>query len=123
MPSNPLTPLISSFSVIIDRQDKDTCRDLPWSFGAFLYEVPRCLGSNESLDAAADALAAGYGHFLRSRHSPASEVCLQKYSKALKSLRNSLSNVETACESATLCSIMIVMLVEVSSSRFLAKSI
>ena len=91
----------------------DTCHNLAWNFGAFIYDVPRWLGSNAALDAAADALVAGYGHFCGARYSNANELCLEKYSRALRALRITLSTVEEACEPATLCAIMIVMMVEV----------
>ena len=115
-PTNILTTLIASFSHSIDANDQDTRHNLAWNFGGFLYDVPQCLGSNESLDTAADALVAGYIHFRKDRHSKADEVCLQKYSRALRSLRKCLSTEEKACEPATLCAIMIIMAVEVGIS-------
>lgn len=112
-PTNILTALISSFAHSLDSHGKDTRHNLAWNFGGFLYDVPRSLGSNETLDAAADALVAGYDHFRRSRNSTANEMCLRKYSRALGTLRKSLSTVERACEPATLCAIMIIMVIEV----------
>jgi hypothetical protein len=112
-PTSILTALVAAFAHSIGSHDKDTRHNLAWNFGGFLYDVPQCLGSNESLDAAAEALIAGYGHFRRSRHMNASELCLQKYSRALRSLRKCLSTAEKACEPATLCAIMIIMVVEV----------
>lgn len=91
----------------------DTGHSLAWNFGGFVYDVPRCLGSSDALDTAADALVVGYSHFCRARHSNASELCLQKYSAAIRCLRKCLSSVEKACEPATLCAIMIIMVIEV----------
>ena len=117
IPTNALSSLIASFIGSVDGHDTDTGHHLTFNFGVFLHGVPRYLGSNESLDTAADALVAGYDHFRRyGTKAPASVICLGKYSQAVKSLRRSLSTVENACEPATLCAIQIVMVVEVSGT-------
>lgn len=113
-PPDILSSLFTSFARSIDGRDVDTGHHLAFNFGAFLHDIPRHLGSNESLDTAADALVSGYDHFLRhERSTPPSMVCLRKYSRAVKSLRKGLSTVEDACEPATLCAIQLVMMVEV----------
>ena len=117
VPINILSSLIASFIRSVDGHDADTGYHLTFNFGVFLHNVPQYLGSNESLDTAADALVVGYDHFRRyGSKSPASVICLGKYSQAVKSLRRSLSTVEDACEPATLCAIQIVMVVEVSGA-------
>lgn len=118
-PTSILTALIASFTHSIDGKGTDTGHHLAWNFGDFLYDVPRCLGFNESLDAAADALVAGYDHFRRTSYTAASVICLRKYSQALKSLGKCLSTVEVACEPATLCAIMIIMMVEVGKASYM----
>lgn len=112
-PTNILTTLISSFAYSIDTHNMDTRHNLAWNFGDFIYDVPRWLGSNAALDAAADALVASHSHFCRTRYSNANELCLEKYSRALRALRITLSTMEQACEPATLCAIMIIMMTEV----------
>jgi hypothetical protein len=120
IPTNILSFLIASFTRSIDGRDADTGHHLAFNFGVFLHDVPRYLGFNESLDAAADALVAGYDHFrIYGSKTPASVVCLGKYSQAVKSLRKCLSTVENACEPATLCAIQIVMVVEVSPTSLI----
>ena len=87
---------------------------LPWNFGPFVEDVPRYLGANESLDAAVDAVVAGYS-CLRSRKRAAEDrYSLRKYSKALSALANALSKPETATASETLCATKMLMIFEVS---------
>ena len=62
-PTNTLHTLIASFTHRVGGQDIDIGHHLAWNFGSFLYDVPRFLGSNESRDASAKALVAGYDHF------------------------------------------------------------
>lgn len=114
-PISTLSSLIASFTGSIGGHDTDTGHHLAWNFGVFLHDVPRYLGFNEALDAAADALVSGYDHFRQStsRYTTASAICLRKYSQAVKSLRTCLSTVENACEPTTLCAIQIVMTIEV----------
>lgn len=112
-PTNILTTLIASLAHSIDSCDTDTRYSLTWNFGGFLSDVPRYLGSNKALDAAVDALVVGYNRFCISGYANADAFCLEKYSRAISSLRNCLSTIEQACEPGTLCAIMIVMLVEV----------
>jgi hypothetical protein len=116
--ANILTSLTASLAHSIDSCDMDTCYNLSWNFGAFLSDVPRYLGTNKALDAAADALVVGYNQFCRSGYANANALCLEKYSLAISSLRHCLSTVEMACDPGTLCAIMIVMVVEVGKTIF-----
>jgi len=115
-PTNALAALIASFAQTVGGEGIDTGHHLAWNFGDYLYDVPRYLGSNDSLDAAADALVPACSHFRQARYSTANAFCLRKYLRAIKSLRESLSTVEQACEPATLSAIMIIMLLEVGRS-------
>ena len=123
-PTSTLSSLIASFTASIDGRDTDTGHHLAWNFGVFLQDVPRYLGFNEALDAAADALVSGHDHFRRnaSRYTTASVICLRKYSQAVKSLRTCLSTVENACEPTTLCAIQIVMTIEVRENSHVTKT-
>jgi hypothetical protein len=56
IPTNTLTCLIDSYLWSIDAHYSDTSNSLTWNFGAFLEDIPRYLGTNQTLDIAADAL-------------------------------------------------------------------
>jgi hypothetical protein len=116
IPTNALTTLTRAFTHCMNAQGPDTSFHLIWNYGGFLADVPRHLGRNESLDRVSDALVMGYSHFRRARRMTADPVCLDKYAGALRGLRRSLVTTETACEAETLCAIMMLMVVEVSSN-------
>jgi hypothetical protein len=118
----PLVPTIASSSLLnafvhcMNNQGSAISLHLVLNFGGFLKDVPRHLGRNEALDNASDALIAGYNHFRRTRHIATDPMCLYKYTEALRSLRMSLSDTETACETETMCAIQMLMIVEVGSN-------
>ena len=109
--SNDLTRLTSVFVHKID-PSVDIKIQLPWNFGGFLADVPCRLGINESLDAAADALGTAYTGFCAGNVIPHPEA-LVKYSRALNALRRCLSDPVKACSSETLCSVMLLLIIQV----------
>ncbi|CAG7984541.1 unnamed protein product [Penicillium olsonii] len=106
-PGNKTTFLTGSFVGAIKRTN-DLRYNLWWSFGIFLEEVPRRIGSNEALDRAVDALAASHASFC-SRRSISVEA-LSKYSSALRTLRVYLDDSIQATSSNTLCAVMVLLL-------------
>ncbi|CAI7564620.1 unnamed protein product [Penicillium crustosum] len=78
-----------------------------WSFGLFLEDIPRRLGSNEALDRAVDAVTTAHAGFCT--RQPVSTEALAKYSCALKTLRVYLDNPLQASASSTLCAVMILL--------------
>ena len=109
--ANRLTRLIAAFVSKIDAS-ADIRIQLPWNFGDFLSDVPRRLGTNEALDAASDALVTSYTNFIAG-HVVATPDVLIKHSNALSALRRCLGDPVKAYSSETLCSTMILMIVQV----------
>ena len=113
IPSNDMTRLTQVF---VDSMDPslDISVQLVSNFGGFLTLVPRRLGTNEALDAAADALITAYTRY-RSDHKMADSVFLTKHSLALKALHGCLSDPIKAHSSETLCAVMLLLLCQVCS--------
>lgn len=109
-PSNELTNLTTAFVRTIKRST-DLRYNMWWSFGTFLEEVPRRLGSNEALDRAVDAVSTAHGDFCVRRE--ASTDALAKYSQALRMLRVYLDDKVHAQSSSTLCAVMILLICQV----------
>ncbi|KAJ5081657.1 transcriptional regulator family: Fungal Specific TF [Penicillium alfredii] len=109
-PSNNLTLLTNAFVGSIKRST-DLRYNLWWSFGMFLEEVPRRLGSNEALDRAVDAVTSAHANFCARRTM--SVNTLSKYSRALVALRNCLDDSGTAQSSNTLCAVMILLVCQI----------
>ncbi|KAJ5129600.1 uncharacterized protein N7515_005639 [Penicillium bovifimosum] len=105
-PATYITLLTNSFVGIIKRST-DLRFNLWWSFGIFLEEVPRRLGSNEALDRAVDAVTTAHADFCT--HRQASVQALSKYSHALTTLRLYLDDPLQASASDTLCAVMILL--------------
>ncbi|KAJ5550122.1 transcriptional regulator family: Fungal Specific TF [Penicillium sp. DV-2018c] len=106
-PATYMTLLTNSFVAIIKRST-DLRFNLWWSFGIFLEEVPRRLGSNEALDRAVDAVTTAHADFCT--HHPVSVQALSKYSLALKTLRFYLQDPFQARDPNTLCAVMILLI-------------
>lgn len=107
IPSNGLTSLTSAFVRTIKRST-DLRYNLWWSFGSFLEDVPRRLGTNEALDRAVDALTTGHNDFCVTR-AP-SMMALTKYSQALHTLRVCLDDSVHAKSSTTLAAVMVLLI-------------
>ncbi|CAI7644268.1 unnamed protein product [Penicillium glandicola] len=106
-PGNRTTSLTNLFVGAIKRST-DLRYNMWWSFGFFLEEVPRRLGSNEALDRAVDAVTTAHAGFCSRR--PVSVEALAKYSYALKTLRVYLDDPLQASTSSTLCAVMILLI-------------
>jgi len=106
-PGDNITFLTGSFVGAIKRTN-DLRYNLWWSFGIFLEDVPRRLGTNEALDRAVDALTTSHASFC-SRRSVSADA-LSKYSSALRTLRIYLDDPVQASASNTLCAVMILLL-------------
>ena len=109
--SNSLTRLTSAFVDKID-PTADIRIQLPWNFGGFLADIPCRLGTNDALDAASDALVTAYTGFCGGNVGPHPEV-LVKHSRALNALRRCLSDPIKAYSSETLCSVMLLLIIQV----------
>ncbi len=109
--ANKLTRLVASFTFNID-ENADIRIQLPWNFGTFLTDVPRRLGYNEALDAACEVLVAAYANFVAGRVVGSADVVM-KHSNALSALRRCLDDPIKAYSSETLCSTMILIIVQV----------
>ena len=90
----------------------DISYQLSGNFGGFLLEVPRRLGVNEALDAAAEVLVYGHTRYCMGYRSPNTEM-LVKHSRALNALRVCLDDPAQARTSETLCATMILSICEV----------
>ena len=109
--ANSLTRLISAFVSNID-PSADIKIQLPWNFGDFLSDIPRRLGTNEALDAASVSLVTSYTRFIAGDVLATPEV-LVKHASALSVLRRTLDDPVKAYSSETLCSTMILIIVQV----------
>lgn len=106
-PSNSTTRLADAFTQAIKRST-DIRYNLGWSFGIFLEEVPRRLGTNEALDRAVDAVTSAHTDFCKRQHG--SVQALTKYSAALRTLRVYLDDPVHAQETNTLAAVMILLI-------------
>lgn len=88
---------------------------LSWAFGGFILEIPRRLGINEALDAAAHALVITYALYRRDR-ATATTKSLQLQSHAFSALRHCLDDPIKAKSAETLAAIMLIQVLEVCNS-------
>lgn len=116
-PSNSQTVLIMT---LIDKvhltKDSDLRYNLTWAFGTFIQDVPRRLGKNAALDAAATSLALSHVRFSTGRKDAAPEE-LKAYINALSILRNCLSDPVVARDANTLCAVMLLLFSQVSFAQ------
>lgn len=106
-PSNSTTRLAEAFTQAIKRST-DIRYNLGWSFGIFLEDVPRRLGTNDALDRAVDAVTSAHTDFCN--RQPGSVQALTKYSAALRTLRVYLDDPVHAQETNTLAAVMILLI-------------
>lgn len=93
----------------------DIRRNLTWGFGDYLVEVPKRLGTNAALDAAAMALMKCYSRFLQTG-SRATPVEISSYGHALTMLRTCLEDRAVAQSANTLCAVMMLMICQVGET-------
>jgi hypothetical protein len=94
-------------------KDSDLRYNLTWAFGSFIQDVPRRLGKNAALDAAAISLALTHVRYSTGRKDAAPEE-LKAYINALAVLRDSLNNPAVARDANTLCAVMLLLFCQVS---------
>jgi hypothetical protein len=94
-------------------KDSDLRYNLTWAFGNFIQDVPRRLGKNEALDAAATSLALTHVRFSTGRKETTPEE-FKAYINALSVLRNCLNDAVVARDANTLCAIMLLLFCQVS---------
>jgi hypothetical protein len=109
-PNNAVTLLASSFLETI-KPSTNLKFNLLWSYGSFLDDIPRRLGTNEALDTSVAALVCAHPD-LCSRRKVTIEA-LNKYSRALKTLRMYLDTPAMACTTETLCAVMLLLMCQV----------
>ena len=93
-------------------KDSDLRYNLTWAFGNFLQEVPRRLGKNAALDAAATSLALSHDRYSTVRRDAVPEE-IKAYINALTVLRNCLDDPEVARDANTLCAVMLLLFAQV----------
>jgi hypothetical protein len=85
------------------------------AFGPFMYEIPRRIGHNAALDAAAACLV--HAHSSLVQRKPATEVATPRlYLPAVQALQTSLENPREGMSANTLCASVLLGLVEVSGA-------
>lgn len=107
-PSNESTILAGALVSALDV--KDLRYDLT-TYGVFVLDLPRRLGTNKALDAAAEALAVSHPSLYTGKQRP---EMLATYLNALKELRISLSNPNKLQITDTLCAIYLIIICQVS---------
>jgi len=93
-------------------KDSDLRYNLTWAYGGFIQDVPRRLGKNAALDAAATSLALSHVRYSTGRRDAAPEE-LKAYINALKVLRNCLDDPVVARDANTLCAVMLLLFCQV----------
>lgn len=121
VPSNELSSLTLAFISNIS-WSIDISHHLVGTFGAFLMEIPKRLGMNEALDAAADLLMTSYMRYCAGNRSADSEI-LVKNSRALRALGENLDNPVYAHSSETLCATMVMSICQVDTLNTLNEGI
>ena len=84
---------------------------LSWTYGDFLEEIPRRVGTSEALDASVSTLVAAHSH-LSSRTLISRTEALSKYNHALRTLRKALDVPWKACQTETLCACYLLLIAQ-----------
>lgn len=108
-PTNDLSSLANRFIKTI-KPSTDLRYNLWWTFGVYLEDIPRRLGTNEALDRSIEALTAAHAGFCGVNRQGATVEALTSYSQALKTLRIYLDDRVHAQSSNTLCAVMILLI-------------
>jgi hypothetical protein len=108
-PSNRATMAASALLAMLEVTDIRF--DLSF-YGDFLKDIPRRLGTNEALDASVYALVTAFP-WVHSRRQ--STEMVNRYMRALKSLRVYLNDTDKAQSPNALCTIYLVMICQVGS--------
>ena len=110
-PSNEITVLASAL-VQAMRPETSWRFNIAFTYGGFLTLIPPRLGRNAALDASVSVLTEAHADFCNGQ--PASRSVLSKYSQALTKLRICLNDPQVATQSDTLCSVMLLLITQVS---------
>ena len=80
---------------------------ITWTFGGYIEDIPKRIGRNNALDAATAALVTTHSTLRLNRESnrPIPAEAFQKYSHAIRALREYLDIPARARESETLCAV------------------
>ncbi|RDW80927.1 hypothetical protein BP5796_05625 [Coleophoma crateriformis] len=108
-PSNEMTHLTSALIGKLDASD-DIRYHLCWTYGDYLGDIPKRLGTNEALDTAVAALISAHSCLGPRPGKFATPESIQKYGHALMALRILLDNPVRAREPETLCAVMLLMI-------------
>ncbi|KAJ5225863.1 hypothetical protein N7468_007088, partial [Penicillium chermesinum] len=107
--STEISSLITRFGQII-KPSTDPRYNVWWSFGPFLEDVPRRLGTNEALDRAIDVLTTSHNDVCNGRVGTVG--ALAKYSHALRTLSVYVEDPRHAQDSNTLCAVMVLLIAQ-----------
>ena len=106
-----LSATLMSFVSVVDPSTQYKY-NLAWAYGDYLLEIPKRLGTNKALDAAAETMVEA--HRSACLRQPVTTDCLVNYSRALEALRVSLDDAVTAGSAETLCAVMMLLVCQVS---------
>ncbi|KAJ5650673.1 transcriptional regulator family: Fungal Specific TF [Penicillium longicatenatum] len=115
-PDSPTATLTNDLSSLANRFIKtinpstDLRYNLWWTFGAYLEDIPRRLGTNEALDRSIEALTTAHAGFCSVHRQGATVEALASYAQALKTLRIYLDDRVHARSSNTLCAVMVLLI-------------
>ncbi|OAP54320.1 hypothetical protein AYL99_11421 [Fonsecaea erecta] len=104
-PSNDTTRLANAFADKI-KPNVGVQYNLAWTYGDYLNYVPARLGTNEALDSATDAFLMAVATLSDPLGVTSRPVLLEKYGRALASLRKCLDDSVKARAPETLCAIL-----------------
>lgn len=91
--------------------------NLAWTYGDYLNDLPRRLGTNVALDSATEAFLLAVKRSMN-RQEVAAPIVLERYGVALTALRNCLDDPVKAREPETLGAILLLMNCQVSTHFF-----
>lgn len=114
-PRNGVTALATKLTTILAYQGPSTSFHLELTFGNFLSQVPRYLGTSTALDNATAALCSAYLSFRARGHAGAHTDDFREYCKALAALSCALKSSVEAHRPQTLAAIKIIMTAEVNT--------
>lgn len=91
--------------------------NVAWTYGDFLLDVPKRLGTNKALDAAVKSLLSAYTDMCVDKTRVSSKT-LTLYGKAVSSLRSCLDDAETASTTETLSAVYMIIVQQASAQHF-----
>lgn len=107
-PQNDLDLLIHDFTRAIEPRT-DIRYNLLWTYGAYMADIPKRLGTNTALDSSVRALTTLHSSYC-SRTQILSPQGLSEYTNALSCLRKCLEDPTVARTAETLCAVSILVI-------------